>query len=408
MNTNLYQMDVEVKKSRGLMETDLHDYHNQHQNSNLMRYRSAPGSLLASLVSGGCEDLLNDRSSSPEESMFARFISCNGRAEPESPDLHEATTESADGYSNASQRMYQTPSLNRFPNHSSVNSGTPTESSFKSINSVATELKTSRGNYSNLGRQNSSPPELLSSLTVENGFAAIRDTRHFKPANCINGGNNSPISRLKNCVNFSSGLSSGLRILPQIDEIVNDCTGPTTPVSGSMGNGIGGNRSYIPSLPTGSWNESAFNGLKRFRDDDQMMLSGLTAGETKKRDSDKRTTSLVHQLSLPKTTTEMAAIEQYLKFQDSVPCKIRAKRGFATHPRSIAERVRRTRISERMRKLQELFPNLDKQTSTADMLDLAVEYIKDLQKQVKTLMDCRAKCTCLSTQKQYSTPAVQK
>lgn len=171
MNTNLYQMDVEVKKSRGLMETDLHDYHNQHQNSNLMRYRSAPGSLLASLVSGGCEDLLNDRSSSPEESMFARFISCNGRAEPESPDLHEATTESADGYSNASQRMYQTPSLNRFPNHSSVNSGTPTESSFKSINSVATEVKTSRGNYSNLGRQNSSPPELLSSLTVENGKA---------------------------------------------------------------------------------------------------------------------------------------------------------------------------------------------------------------------------------------------
>lgn len=25
--------------------------------------------------------------------------------------------------------------------------------------------------------------------------------------------------------------------------------------------------------------------------------------------------------------------------EDSVPCKIRAKRGFATHPRSIAERV---------------------------------------------------------------------
>lgn len=163
-------MDVEVKKSRGLMDSDLHDHHNQHQNSNLMRYRSAPGSLLASLVNGGCEDLLSDRSSSPEESMFARFISCNGRVEPESPDLHEATTESADGYSNASQRMYQTPSLNRLPNHSSVNSGTPTERSFKSTNSVATE-KTSGGNYSNLGRQNSSPPGLFSSLTVENGEA---------------------------------------------------------------------------------------------------------------------------------------------------------------------------------------------------------------------------------------------
>lgn len=73
--------------------------------------------------------------------------------------------------------------------------------------------------------------------------------------------------------------------------------------------------------------------------------------------------------------------------------------------------VRRTRISERMRKLQELVPNMDKvglsskylgifvyfflwrvnillffpwqQTNTADMLDLAVDYIKDLQEQFK-------------------------
>ncbi|KAL3652187.1 hypothetical protein CASFOL_001868 [Castilleja foliolosa] len=38
----------------------------------------------------------------------------------------------------------------------------------------------------------------------------------------------------------------------------------------------------------------------------------------------------------------------------------RAKRGCATHPRSIAERVRRTRISDRIRKLQDLVPNMDK------------------------------------------------
>ncbi|GFP80021.1 transcription factor bhlh130 [Phtheirospermum japonicum] len=69
--------------------------------------------------------------------------------------------------------------------------------------------------------------------------------------------------------------------------------------------------------------------------------------------------------------------------QDSVPCKLRAKRGFATHPRSIAERVRRTKISERIRKLEELVPNMEKQTNTADMLDLAVDYIKDLQRQIK-------------------------
>jgi hypothetical protein len=39
----------------------------------------------------------------------------------------------------------------------------------------------------------------------------------------------------------------------------------------------------------------------------------------------------------------VAAIEKFLQFQDAVPCKIRAKRGCATHPRSIAERVSRPR-----------------------------------------------------------------
>lgn len=49
---------------------------------------------------------------------------------------------------------------------------------------------------------------------------------------------------------------------------------------------------------------------------------------------------LTHHLSLPKTSAEMATMEKLLHLQDSVPCKIRAKRGCATHPRSIAERVK--------------------------------------------------------------------
>lgn len=50
--------------------------------------------------------------------------------------------------------------------------------------------------------------------------------------------------------------------------------------------------------------------------------------------------TLSHHLSLPKTSSEMFAMDNLLQFPDSVPCKIRAKRGCATHPRSIAERVR--------------------------------------------------------------------
>ncbi|MCO5556562.1 hypothetical protein L7F22_010112 [Adiantum nelumboides] len=81
-----------------------------------------------------------------------------------------------------------------------------------------------------------------------------------------------------------------------------------------------------------------------------------------------------------------------LSLDDSVLCRVRAKRGCATHPRSIAERVRRTKISEGMRKLQELVPNLEKQTNTASMLDEAVEYVKFLQQQIQKLTESQAKC----------------
>lgn len=52
-----------------------------------------------------------------------------------------------------------------------------------------------------------------------------------------------------------------------------------------------------------------------------------------------RSTTLTHHLSLPKTSAEMAVVQKLWQFQGSVPCKTRAKRGCATHPRSIAERV---------------------------------------------------------------------
>lgn len=74
----------------------------------------------------------------------------------------------------------------------------------------------------------------------------------------------------------------------------------------------------------------------------------------------------------------------------------RAKRGCATHPRSIAERNRRNRISERIRQLQkQLFPDIDKQTSTAEILEGAVDYVRSLRVEVQRLTDARTKCKCL-------------
>jgi hypothetical protein len=43
------------------------------------------------------------------------------------------------------------------------------------------------------------------------------------------------------------------------------------------------------------------------------------------------------------------------------------------------------------------------QTNTSDMLDLAVDYIKELQEQVKVINESRANCTCSATKhQQYS------
>ncbi|KAF3439744.1 hypothetical protein FNV43_RR18022 [Rhamnella rubrinervis] len=64
--------------------------------------------------------------------------------------------------------------------------------------------------------------------------------------------------------------------------------------------------------------------------------------------------------------------------------RARARRGQATDPHSIAERVRREKIAERMKNLQELVPNSNK-TDKASMLDEIIEYVKFLQLQVKVL-----------------------
>ncbi|KAE8658116.1 Transcription factor bHLH69 [Hibiscus syriacus] len=64
--------------------------------------------------------------------------------------------------------------------------------------------------------------------------------------------------------------------------------------------------------------------------------------------------------------------------------KVRARRGQATDPHSIAERLRRVKIAERMKALQELVPNANK-TDKASMLDEIIDYVKFLQLQVKVL-----------------------
>lgn len=94
------------------------------------------------------------------------------------------------------------------------------------------------------------------------------------------------------------------------------------------------------------------NNNNLWEDDSTLMLSdtflkGLTDDiieDNNKNQNKAPSTTLSRHLSLPSTITSttvdhnLSAMETLM--QDSVLCKLRAKRGCATHPRSIAERVK--------------------------------------------------------------------
>ncbi|XP_075490633.1 transcription factor bHLH130-like [Primulina tabacum] len=340
-------------------------------NSGLLKYRSAPSFLLESLTSNGVREKGTARLSSrfcigDENSRMNDICKNNGRSgigarlPPQYP----------------SQNVGQSGSL-------AVDGG-----GFSAVatSSMGMELQVLGKMSPNLSRQKSTAG-FFSNLTPQHAYGSVRSgTGSYKISDCgDNNGDSSPCSsRLKTRNIFFSGP------LSQISEVENGQNDAKA--------GRGNDHDSLSGSPFGSWNDSSnfaekfSTDIKRELDDDPHKLFGNTLNG----EPENRSNTLSRHLSLSKTSSEM---EKLLQLQDMVPCKIRAKRGCATHPRSIAERLRRTRISERMRKLQELVPNMDKQTNTADMLDLAVEYIKNLQKQYKALCENRVNCRCSTSQK---------
>ncbi|XP_038879936.1 transcription factor bHLH122 isoform X1 [Benincasa hispida] len=425
----------------------LHEHHQQQpqMNSGLTRYRSAPSSYFRSLTDREFCDQFFNRPSSPEtERIFARFMtsgstgSGSGGPEGSSQILNESQKSAQAGemlitteanqqtpyVSNETRAIHQQPS-NVNSNYPPVSSTTcfyqssmkpplPNQGMISGTDgsgSMGIDLKprirTDGGRTSNLIRQSSSPAGLFDHIKInDSGYAALRGMGNCGTRSSFNeeASFSSP-SRLKNfsprtLPPHSSGLMSPMVGIEK--KSIRETNQDTKSFAESQTSDYGST-----SFPVGSWEESAvisdnIVGQKPLEDndDDEKSYSNFNISDTQKVDPGNRPPLLAHHLSLPNTSAEMNAIEKILQFSDSVPCKLRAKRGCATHPRSIAERVRRTKISERMRKLQELVPNMDKQTNTSDMLDLAVEYIKGLQKQVQTLSDNRAKCKCSHSQHQ--------
>ncbi|XP_073014065.1 transcription factor bHLH128-like [Typha latifolia] len=312
----------------------------------LGRNGSAPGSFLTSLSDSVIGAELHPAAGT--EWLAGRFFSC------QSPPVTAESSCKASGTAAtlAHQRSYGSGEI-------SIGDQTAAENS-------------KGGGGSPLVRHSSLPAGFFSHPMVDNGFSVTRDGGSYSrqgPDGVHPMANN---RRLKSQLSFSRQST-----LSQISEIgIPD-----------MGESVGGNHHSDISggFSIGSWDDS--NSIifsppssKRAKDNADIIAS---------------LSNLESQFSLPKTSLEMASVENFLQIQqDQVPFKIRAKRGCATHPRSIAERERRTRISEKLRKLQELVPNMDKQTNTSDMLDFAVQHIKGLQSQLQILNQEQDNCTC--------------
>ncbi|CAL5211523.1 unnamed protein product [Lathyrus oleraceus] len=415
------------------MFLDHQNHHHQPQmNSGLTRFKSAPSSYFSNIIDKEFYEHLFNRPSSPEtERVFARFMNSlsgsgsgggGGDAESASvavavaagdddsltqdlltvqqqlPIVKEEIEQQSQTLTSMNNETLDLQQLQRQPSNMNNYGSSGPQKSYQSSGRppLPNQMKTGRGSCSNLIRHGSSPAGLFSNINIETGFAVMRGIGTIGAANStsIEANFSSSAARLKNASapNYSAVLGGE----------IGNCSNPQNNLESEGFAETRGN-DFIPGFPlVSTWEDTAMisdniTGLKRYRDDDDVkpFSTGLNAAENKNETGGQTpATPLAHQTSMPNTTAELAAIEKFLQLSDSVPCKIRAKRGCATHPRSIAERVRRTKISERMRKLQDLVPNMDKQTNTSDMLDLAVEYIKDLQKQVETLSQNRAKCTC--------------
>ncbi|XP_019452510.1 PREDICTED: transcription factor bHLH128-like isoform X2 [Lupinus angustifolius] len=242
------------------------------------------------------------------------------------------------------------------------------------------------GSSSNLIRQKSSPAGFLNHLATtlhhpdNAGFTITRGASTYSSHGhgISNSGHAHTVSRLKTQLSFT-----GQDSLSQISEVSENIEEGTTSDNGHH-------------RPVHSYATTSF-GMEPWDNSNSIVFSAPPTKRSKNMDGDilNCLNALESQFSLPQTTLEMATVENLLHIpEDSVPCKIRAKRGCATHPRSIAERERRTRISGKLKKLQDLVPNMDKQTSYSDMLDLAVQHIKGLQSQVQKLHNELENCTC--------------
>ncbi|KAM3334276.1 hypothetical protein ACQJBY_028985 [Aegilops geniculata] len=248
-------------------------------------------------------------------------------------------------------------------------------------------------------RHSSSPAGLLSRLMADphgnGGMGGARGGGMGSGyAHSQGGGNADAMAAQQRRLSSQWSFSRQQDMMPHIAEMGMAMPTPMPPAA-DAGESIGGGSSDLSrSFSMSSWDDTNSN----------IIFSAPGSGSKKAKlmadGDDGMVTSFSNIDSQFGSSLDMPGMDDYLQLQqDSVACRVRAKRGCATHPRSIAERERRTRISKRLRRLQDLVPNMDKQTNTSDMLDIAVDYIKVLQDQIEKLKQDQGNCSCSADQK---------
>lgn len=150
-----------------------HDYQHQNQqpNSGLLRFRSAPSSLLSNFTEGGVVASGANKGNFTEGSeseILSRFLNYAGSADAASP------TEAAVNHV-SSQQGYSGGLPPHYPRYgTAAPTSSPMDGSYGLVGSMATDHHVqAKADNSNILRQSSSPAGLFSHVSIPNGIVLV-------------------------------------------------------------------------------------------------------------------------------------------------------------------------------------------------------------------------------------------
>ncbi|KAL3677635.1 hypothetical protein R1sor_027583 [Riccia sorocarpa] len=227
------------------------------------------------------------------------------------------------------------------------------------------------------------------------GSMASPDVSYRSPANGVEASVDGEDARSRLCRNSPAACSADEGCNgPNVDSGAN--SGPAD--SGATNGSRGGQETSSPDGDQGRSSGSQLSGKKRKSSSgDEAVKDGAASPVTKDQKNsanskrskgtedrdDKR--SKAERSDTSASSPQTAKDSKQVEHPKTDYIHVRARRGQATDSHSLAERVRREKISERMKFLQDLVPGCSKVTGKAVMLDEIINYVQSIQRQVEFL-----------------------